>query len=175
MSEESKTPETDAKRTSMMERRISDMTELWDFARRLELERNDLRVVLHGLSGFLSAGSGDDSTTADQFDERIRWGIKNLADDLEGLLEDARASLAASQKALELLHEEMDRQAGIVAELKKDRERLDWLQSHTKGYGTGWICRDSRTGRGMRLHETSEAGAFMDVRQAIDAAMNNEP
>lgn len=58
-----------------------------------------------------------------------------------------------------------------VRELSKDKERLDWLQSQTKGYGTGWLCRDSTTGRGMRLHETSTIGAFPDVRQAIDEAM----
>lgn len=57
------------------------------------------------------------------------------------------------------------------SELAKDKERLDWLQSQTKGYGTGWLCRDSTTGRGMRLHETSTIGAFQDVRQAIDEAM----
>ena len=54
--------------------------------------------------------------------------------------------------------------------LAEERARLDWLQSQTKGYGKGWICRDSTSGRGMRLHETSQDGASPDVRSAIDAA-----
>lgn len=52
-----------------------------------------------------------------------------------------------------------------------DTERLDWLQLQTKGYGKGWICRMSTTGRGVRLHETSLDHATSNVRDAIDAAM----
>lgn len=55
-----------------------------------------------------------------------------------------------------------------------DTELLDWLQSQTRGYGKGWICRLSSTGRGMRLHETSgtpeelsRGSVRTDVRQAI--------
>lgn len=58
-----------------------------------------------------------------------------------------------------------------LATLRVDAERLDWLQSQTHGYGTGWICRDSTTGRGMRLHETSQPGTSPTVREAIDAAL----
>jgi len=52
-----------------------------------------------------------------------------------------------------------------------DKERLDFLQEMTKGYGNGWLLRVSSTGRGMRLHETSQFGASADVRQAIDNYM----
>lgn len=52
-----------------------------------------------------------------------------------------------------------------------DSERLDWLQRQTRGYGRGWIVRESTTGRGMRLHETSSDGAQPTVRDALDAAM----
>ena len=54
-----------------------------------------------------------------------------------------------------------------------DTELLDALQSETKGYGDGWVLRESSNGRGMRLHETGaempliEGEAVEDVRQAI--------
>lgn len=54
-----------------------------------------------------------------------------------------------------------------------DTEMLDWLQKQTKGYGRGWICRNSYCGRGMRLHETSHAAAKPSVREAIMDAMKN--
>lgn len=52
---------------------------------------------------------------------------------------------------------------------RKDAERLDKLQSLTRGYGRGWLLRDSTSGRGMRLHETSQDGTSPTVREAIDA------
>lgn len=59
-----------------------------------------------------------------------------------------------------------------------DQELLDWLQSQTKGYGNGWVCRVSNTGRGMRLHETTgtldeiESDVISkNVREAIIKAM----
>ncbi len=53
-----------------------------------------------------------------------------------------------------------------------DTELLDALQSTAKGYGNGWVLRESSNGRGMRLHETldlppNEGEAVEDVRQAI--------
>ena len=48
---------------------------------------------------------------------------------------------------------------------------LDALQAMTKGYGKGWILRESTTGRGMRLHETSQDGARPTVREAIREVM----
>lgn len=57
-----------------------------------------------------------------------------------------------------------------IARLQEDRDRLDFLQSRTKGYGKGWIARNSSTGRGCRLHESSRDGATPLVRDAIDAA-----
>lgn len=51
-----------------------------------------------------------------------------------------------------------------------DKERLDKLQALTeKQQYTGTvIMRMSETGRGWRLHETSQEGADSDVRGAID-------
>lgn len=59
-------------------------------------------------------------------------------------------------------------------ELLKDKERLDWLES--KSNGQHWIARQSSTGRGFRLHNTSRQSddwhiPSPTVRQAIDAAM----
>lgn len=58
------------------------------------------------------------------------------------------------------------------APIKTDTVRIDALQELTKGYGKGWILRESSTGRGMRLHETEAPGAYPSVRQAIDAYLD---
>ncbi len=58
-----------------------------------------------------------------------------------------------------------------IAELVKDKKRLDWLEEQTAGYGEGWIARDSTQGRGFRLHETTLKDARPTAREAIDAAM----
>lgn len=66
-----------------------------------------------------------------------------------------------------------------------DTQLLDWLQSRTKRYSDGWVCRSSATGRGMRLHETSKKAVATlplehqgtvhgDVRQAIIAAIEKD-
>ncbi len=55
-----------------------------------------------------------------------------------------------------------------------DTDRLDFLQDHMKGYGYGWICRDSDSGRGLRLHETSHNEAVWDIRKAIDNFIEKE-
>lgn len=49
-----------------------------------------------------------------------------------------------------------------------DKERIDFIQELTEGYGGGWVLRRSLTGRGWRLHETSAIAAVPDVRDAID-------
>lgn len=54
--------------------------------------------------------------------------------------------------------------------MPSDTELLDWLQSATTGYGEGWVCRPSSTGRGWRLHETTGV-ACSSVREAIAGAM----
>ncbi len=58
-----------------------------------------------------------------------------------------------------------------------DTERLDWLQAQLdkrKYTGTA-VFRWSATGRGMRLHETSQHGAKDTIREAIDTAIAGEP
>lgn len=52
--------------------------------------------------------------------------------------------------------------------IRTDKQRIDALQGLTKGYGKGWILRDSLVERGMRLYETSQEGADPDIRKAID-------
>jgi len=55
-----------------------------------------------------------------------------------------------------------------------DKERLDFLQELTnkKAYTGKVVLRKSFTGRGWRLHETSQDG-FDSVREAIDDVVNN--
>jgi hypothetical protein len=51
---------------------------------------------------------------------------------------------------------------------RTDADRLDALNALAKGYGTGWILRNSSTLRGMRLHESDHPDGESDVRKAID-------
>ena len=89
--------------------------------------------------------------------------------------------LAAARKEYEIEHAEHMKtvdvaQAALKAkeEAERDVARLDKLQDMTKGYGKGWILRNSTRGRGMRLHETDQDGAWPTVRAAIDAAIDEE-
>lgn len=54
-----------------------------------------------------------------------------------------------------------------------DTERLDFLQAlnDQKKYTGRVVLRSSRTGRGWRLHETSEDKATCSIRDAIDNYM----
>jgi hypothetical protein len=56
---------------------------------------------------------------------------------------------------------------------RTDTERLDALQALTTGYGVGWLMRNSTTGRGLRLHETSNVEGEPDIRDAIDKFLDN--
>ncbi len=55
---------------------------------------------------------------------------------------------------------------------RSDKQLLDALQALTKGYGKGWILRNSLVERGMRLHETNMENATPDVREAINNYLN---
>ena len=57
-----------------------------------------------------------------------------------------------------------------------DKLRLDYLQQllDRKKYTGRVILRDSTTGRGFRLHETSRPEGFTSVRDAIDAVIRWE-
>jgi len=66
--------------------------------------------------------------------------------------------------------------SALLDELGRDRERLDWLESQTGDQHLGWICRDSTTGRGWRLHECQsqwDGRAQPNVRAAISLAMQS--
>jgi len=54
-----------------------------------------------------------------------------------------------------------------------DTERLDYLQklNDRQVYTGKVVCRESTSGRGWRLHETSSWGGETSVRTAIDVAM----
>lgn len=55
---------------------------------------------------------------------------------------------------------------------RTDTELLNALQLLTTGYGRGWILRDSKTGRGVRLYESSWGNATPNVRTAINNYLN---
>ena len=59
--------------------------------------------------------------------------------------------------------------AAVIAELAgelEDNARMDWVEAQTNG--DRWIARQSRYGRGFRLH--NEKGTFRTAREAIDEA-----
>lgn len=60
-----------------------------------------------------------------------------------------------------------------VATRPSDKEILDWLEKNMKGYGKGWVCRNSCCGRGLRVHETARDDAHPTIREAIKAAMKD--
>lgn len=64
-------------------------------------------------------------------------------------------------------------ESAYIGQKPSDTEMLNWLQMNTKGYGLGWVCRNSDHGRGLRLHETSRKGAKAIVRDAIAEAMKS--
>lgn len=57
-----------------------------------------------------------------------------------------------------------------------DTEILDWLQTQNDKakYTGGCLFRWSWHGRGWRLYETSQEGAVLNVREAIEVAMVKE-
>ena len=59
-----------------------------------------LRDVLSVLSSYVSAGMGDDATTPQQWNERIRWGIDFLVDATVKRAEQAEQRVAALAEAL---------------------------------------------------------------------------
>lgn len=52
-----------------------------------------------------------------------------------------------------------------------DTELLNFLESSGKLTKYKWICRQSVTGRGWRLHQDPKGGKHITVRGAIEAAM----
>ncbi|KKN80400.1 hypothetical protein LCGC14_0329930 [marine sediment metagenome] len=57
-----------------------------------------------------------------------------------------------------------------------DTELLDWLDSHARHEhpGSGWICRDSVAGRGLRLHEANREDSLPTVRESIAAMIRTD-
>jgi len=99
-----------------------------------------------------------------------------ITDEIEEKLE-AEGWVIECQSPLEIRNEEMEAFASnYAAELvlesllndHPDTQRINKLQSLTKGYGKGWVLRESGYARGMRLHETELEEAVPDVREAID-------
>jgi len=57
-----------------------------------------------------------------------------------------------------------------------DQGRIDWLEAQLQEnrYTGKVVYRESTTGRGWRLHETSGNDASNSVREAIDKAMGEK-
>ncbi|KKN91137.1 hypothetical protein LCGC14_0220020 [marine sediment metagenome] len=98
--------------------------------------------------------AGEKSKNERQFDTK-----KEMLDEIERVISGLRLS---SNVCVHKLDNE---------ESPSDKEILDWLDKNMRGYGKGWICRDSSCGRGLRLHETNLPGTKPTVREAIVDAM----
>lgn len=72
------------------------------------------------------------------------------------------------------LNAETDRLRAEVAELRRDRERLDWLESQNFSLERQWNLEAQKSG-GVRLDTTSSEDHWKcdTVRQAIDAAISS--
>ena len=58
-----------------------------------------------------------------------------------------------------------------LEELRKDKERLDWLEKQSDG--SSCIARQSNTGRGFRLHNTGEDSSYWSLaRNTFRAALD---
>ncbi len=86
--------------------------------------------------------------------------------DIEQLAKRTLASLRKDCDPLVVLLAAFDEAVAIRG--YADTQRLDCMEALSWGYGRGWVLRDSETGRGLRLHESSRPEAKPTVRQAID-------
>ena len=109
-------------------------------------------------------------------DEKVNRRIAKLKAALkeyEGWSPHQFLGLHEKYRELQESYKELDTQRyNAEIALTEERALLDGLQAMTKGYGRGWICRNSTTGRGMRLHETSQPDAKPTVREALRAAID---
>lgn len=57
--------------------------------------------------------------------------------------------------------------------MRSDTELLDFIEERgTPGFQ--WLCRESLTGRGYRLHQTRDCDGFKTAREAIMAVMGDK-
>ncbi len=66
------------------------------------------------------------------------------------------------------VQEDLEEMQKKIKQLEADKERLDFLEKLPREYSGKIILRMSTTGRGFRLHESSQKGAVDTVREAID-------
>lgn len=97
----------------------------WEHAaRRWWAKLEDAMGVLSALSSYLGAGLGEDTTTPDQYNERIRWGIDHLLRVETGRREEAERELKGAREdaaMMRLLLTEMQLCADCGRCAKRDR------------------------------------------------------
>ena len=131
-----------------------------------ERERaEDYRASLSALALFLSVGSGDETTTAQQYHDRIFDGIDMLATKLTADLAAERVKLESAQAFIDDYDKRLD---AALAALKVAREALGAFAEYSipKGGGTAVIevmLDDLRAGR----------AALAQIDKALGG--NNEP
>lgn len=93
----------------------------WEaFGRRIWARLDDAMLDLSGLSSYLGAGLGDHTTTAEQYHERIRWGIDHMLRVETGRREEAERDLATARRELGEVREVMRLAITTLDSAKRD-------------------------------------------------------
>jgi hypothetical protein len=90
----------------------------------------DLRGALQRLALFLSAGMGDDNTSADDYEARIKWGIAESEKGLNRLLEETRAASGTLRKEAEEMQNGKKAVGGVYSGIEW---MAAWLLDHAEG------------------------------------------
>ena len=91
---------------------------------------------------------------------------------------EARAFINAIINAPDQVEQQRARRTleAFIEGLEQDQALLDHLQEYgarlNPSNGAGWLVRESMTGRGLRLQQTSREGAREGVRQAIKDSLD---
>ncbi len=102
---------------------------------------------------------------------KLKTKIKQLEDERRMYIEE-KALFKQQVEQLELECKDYRKAADFAVkenkQLEADKERLDLLENLPREFSGKIILRMSTTGRGFRLHESSQKGAVDTVREAID-------
>lgn len=95
--------------------------------------------------------------------------INHLGKNLTGQNPHKIAELCDQAKRAVQLEADCDKWKQRAERYEKDYERINWIESH--GDGSGWIARESTTGRGFRVHNSNQS--HNSLREAIDTAQHD--
>lgn len=131
------TPETDA--LILSKEGFGATNYEWrEHSRRLERERDEARGALSEIALYLSVGMGDETTTAQQYKQRILEGIKMLSEPIVNLWKQAEKERDEARETAEKwkkLHDAKDElfKKGIAeVERERDEARAQAIRWHAR-------------------------------------------